>query len=93
MRAFAFVFVFVFVLLPCVGRDGLVEVLRSMLSMHLNPPQLEEDDEEGDGDDGIEGAPRVLTLDQVCRGNPYSFGVPVRLTISLHLQSIDQSIK
>lgn len=49
------------------GRDGLVEVLRSMLSMHLSPLRPEEDElEAGGGADGIEGAPRVLTLQQVC---------------------------
>ena len=58
--------------------DGLVEVLRAMLAMHLYPRRDEEEDdsdeqreETGEGgdrgllQDGIEGVPRVLTTDQV----------------------------
>lgn len=60
------------------SRDGLVEVLRAMLAMHLYPRRDEDEDEEdeqrektGEGgdrsllQDGIEGVPRVLTPDQV----------------------------
>lgn len=56
-------------------RDGLVEVLRGMLSMHRHPPEEAEDDddekvgrgtpENGCTQDEIEPNPRVLTVDQV----------------------------
>lgn len=61
----------------CFIRDGLVEILRAMLSMHRHPPEtLKNDqdkkkeggtpeDEEGTQDD-VELNPRVLTPDQVC---------------------------
>lgn len=51
-------------------RDGLVEVLRAMLSMHLHPAaaigseEVEAGSDEGTQDD-IEPNPRVLTADQV----------------------------
>ena len=40
-------------------------VLRAMLSMHRSP-RRDEDEEYGGSQDDIQGAPRVLTIDQVC---------------------------
>lgn len=71
--------------LTSICRDGLVEVLRSMLSMHLSPLQPEEDELEADGGaDGIEGAPRVLTLHQVCR-----FATCALLTCRYDVQNVN----